>query len=56
MSTFPNWKYDPKTTALVLIDVMNDFLAEGGKTYPLAKDVLVKFGTVKGNECAVGTK
>ncbi len=45
-SSFPTWKYNPKTTGLVLIDVVNDFLADGGKAYPLVKDALAKFGTI----------
>lgn len=43
----PTWKYNPKTTGLVLIDVVNDFLAENGKAYPLVKDALHKIGTIE---------
>lgn len=46
-SPSPSWKYSTKTTALVLIDVVNDFLADGGKAYPLVKDALAKFNTIE---------
>jgi isochorismate hydrolase len=39
-------RYDPTMTGLVIIDPVNDFLSEGGKAYPLVKDVLAKVGTV----------
>jgi ureidoacrylate peracid hydrolase len=32
--------YDPKTTALVLVDVLNDFLAEDGKLAPAIKPMV----------------
>jgi len=28
--------YDPKTTAVLLVDPYNDFLSEGGKLWPRA--------------------
>jgi nicotinamidase-related amidase len=31
--------YDPKTTALLCIDFYNDFLSEGGKLWPMVKDM-----------------
>jgi nicotinamidase-related amidase len=31
--------YDPKTTAVLLVDPYNDFLSEGGKTWPRLKAV-----------------
>lgn len=31
--------YDPKITALLCIDLYNDFLSEGGKLWPWVKDV-----------------
>ncbi len=41
-----DWKYDPKTTGIVVVDPVNDFLSEGGKAYPLVKDVVQKVGTI----------
>ncbi len=54
-SSFPTWKYNPKTTGLVLIDVVNEFLADGGKAYPLVKDALAKFGTIENLKRLVST-
>ena len=31
--------YDPKTTAILLVDPYNDFLSEGGKTWPRLKAI-----------------
>lgn len=31
--------YDPVTTALLLVDPYNDFLSEGGKTWPRVKEI-----------------
>jgi nicotinamidase-related amidase len=39
--------YGPGRTGVVLIDTVNDFLSEGGKAYPLVKDVLEEVGTVE---------
>jgi nicotinamidase-related amidase len=39
-------RYDPERTGLVVIDTVNDFLSEGGKAYPLVKDVLEQVGTI----------
>ena len=36
--------YDPKTTALLLIDPYNDFLSEGGKLWPRAKPIAEEVG------------
>jgi nicotinamidase-related amidase len=44
--SFMEWK-DPSKASLILIDVVNDFLADGGKAYPLVKDALTKFGTIE---------
>jgi nicotinamidase-related amidase len=34
--------YSPSDTALLLVDPYNDFIAEGGKAWPMVKDVAVK--------------
>lgn len=31
--------YDPETTALLCVDFYNDFLSEGGKLWPMVKDI-----------------
>jgi nicotinamidase-related amidase len=36
--------YDPKTTALLLIDPYNDFLSAGGKLWPRAKPIADEVG------------
>jgi nicotinamidase-related amidase len=36
--------YDPKTTAVLCIDLYNDFLSEGGKLWPWVKDVAEEVG------------
>jgi nicotinamidase-related amidase len=36
--------YDPKTTALLLIDPYNDFLSAGGKLWPRAKPIAEEVG------------
>jgi hypothetical protein len=36
--------YDPKTTAVLLVDPYNDFLSEGGKLWPLAKPIAEEVG------------
>ena len=51
----PTWKYDPKITALVLIDVVNDFLADSGKAYQLVKDGLTKFNTIENLKQLIST-
>lgn len=41
MTPFPKDK-----TGLLIIDPVNDFLSDGGKAYPLVKDVVERVGTV----------
>jgi nicotinamidase-related amidase len=36
--------YDPQRTAVLLVDPYNDFLSEGGKVWPLLKDVAAQVG------------
>ena len=36
--------YQPKTTAVLLVDPYNDFLSEGGKLWPLAKPIAEEIG------------
>lgn len=46
--------YEPKKTGLILVDTVNDFLSEGGKAFPLVKDVLEEVGTVENLKRLVG--
>ncbi|WP_279045596.1 hypothetical protein [Cedecea davisae] len=34
--------YEPEITALLCVDLYNDFLADEGKLYPLIKDIAVR--------------
>lgn len=36
--------YDPKITAVLLVDPYNDFLSEGGKLWPRAKPIAEEVG------------
>jgi hypothetical protein len=36
--------YDPRKTALLIVDPYNDFLSEGGKLWPLIKAVADEVG------------
>jgi len=36
--------YDPKVTAVLLVDPYNDFLSEGGKLWPCAKPIAKEVG------------
>jgi nicotinamidase-related amidase len=36
--------YDPKTTAVLCVDLYNDFLSEGGKLWPWVKDIAEEVG------------
>ena len=36
--------YDPKGTAVLLVDPYNDFLSEGGKLWPRAKPIAEEVG------------
>jgi nicotinamidase-related amidase len=36
--------YDPKITAILLVDPYNDFLSEGGKLWPRAKPIAEEVG------------
>jgi nicotinamidase-related amidase len=44
-----------KDTALLLIDPLNDFLAEGGKLWPYAKDVIHRLGMLDNLRNLLGT-
>jgi nicotinamidase-related amidase len=39
--------YAPADTAILLVDPYNDFIAEGGKAWPMVKDVAEKVGLLK---------
>lgn len=38
--------YDPKTTALLVVDPYNDFISEGGKIWPRVRGVAEQVGTL----------
>jgi len=40
----PNDKYTKDRTALLFIDLYNDFLSEGGKLWPMVEGVALKVG------------
>ena len=40
----PVYQYDPRRTALLLVDPYNDFLAEGGEMWPMVKSVADEVG------------
>lgn len=44
MSALP---YDPRKTALLIVDLYNDFLSEGGQLWPLIKPVADEVGLLK---------
>ena len=37
-------QYEPRRTALLLVDPYNDFLSEGGKIWPMVKGVAEEVG------------
>ena len=37
-------RYEPSRTALLLVDPYNDFLSDGGKIWPMVKDVADEVG------------
>ena len=39
--------YDPKSTAVLLVDPYNDFLSEGGKLFPRAKAIAAEVGLLE---------
>lgn len=39
-------RYDPRATALVLVDVLNEFFADEGKINPMIRPMLDKLGTI----------
>lgn len=40
-------EYLPNNTALIIIDPYNDFISDGGKLWPLVKNVIEATGTIK---------
>lgn len=46
--------YRPETTALLLVDPYNDFLSEGGKTWPRVKEIAEEVGLLDHLRALVG--
>ncbi|AEM83956.1 isochorismatase family cysteine hydrolase [Streptomyces violaceusniger] len=46
--------YDPRRTAVLLVDPYNDFLSEGGKVWPVVQSVAEKVGLLDNLRAVVG--
>ncbi|CAN5859287.1 cysteine hydrolase [soil metagenome] len=47
--------YDPRRTAMLLVDPYNDFLSDGGKMWPLLKGVATEVGLLDNLRIAIAT-
>ena len=47
--------YDPARTALLFVDPYNDFLSDGGKLWPMLKQVVEQVGLIDNLKAVVRT-